>query len=175
MTTAPIIKRTYGNERNFGDVLYNPQTKSVFCNIELGFFGRTTLTLSKREDGGFDLLKNYKDKNGQEQVITLGKTFPAKRKDGTIVEGVTKGTLGLLKRFDKELGKNITDNSDALFITTHKLKENQKLGESNFVKIGFISGQFGIENQEQSNNAETQVNIQNDIDMDDIPEDQIPF
>lgn len=160
--------RTYGKERNFGDVIFNPQTKSVFCNIELGFFGRTTLTLIKREDGGFDLMKPYVDKQGQEQVAMIGKTFPAKRKDGTIVLDVTKGTLGLFKRYDKESKKNLIDNSDALFITTFKLKEPQKLGDTGLVKVGYISGQFGIEVAEQNNNTQEQTQ-QEYADTDDIP------
>ena len=162
------IKRTYGKERNFGDVIYNPQTKSVFCNIELGFFGRTTLTLIKREDGGFDLMKPYVDKQGQDQVAMIGKTFPAKRKDGTIILDVTKGTLGLFNRYDKESKKNLTDNSDALFITTFKLKEAQKLGDTGLLKVGYISGQFGIEVASEQNNN-TQEQTQEYIETDDIP------
>lgn len=165
------VKRTYGNERTFGDVIYNPHTKSVFCNIDLGFFGRTTLTLVKREDGAFDLLKPYTDKNGAEQVAIIGKTFPAKRKDGTIIEGVTKGTLGLFKKFDKEIEKNITDNSDALFITTHKLKENKPLGDSGLVKVGYISGRFGIEVNESDNTQNNEIPVV----YENINEEDIPF
>lgn len=163
--------RIYGKERNFGDVIYNPQTKSVFCNIDLGFFGRTTLTLVKREDGGFDLMKPYVDKQGQEQVAMVGKTFPAKRKDGTIVPDVTRGTFGLFKRYDKESKKNLTDNSDALFITTFKLRENQKLGDSGLLKVGYISGQFGIEVVESSNTQNGDIPVV----YEDISEEQIPF
>lgn len=167
------VKRVYGKERSLGDILYNPTTKSVFCNIELGFFGRTTLSLSKREDNGFDLLKNYKDKNGQEQIIILGKTFVAKKKDGSEIEGVTKGTLGLTKRYDKESNKNITDNSDALFLSTHKLKEPQKLGDSGLIKIGYLSGVFGIEIEEKSSSE--QKHATSDIEMNFIETDEIPF
>ena len=164
------IKRTYGKERNFGDVIYNPQTKSVFCNIELGFFGRTTLTLIKREDGGFDLMKPYVDKQGQDQVAMIGKTFPAKRKDGTIILDVTKGTLGLFKRYDKESKKNLTDNSDALFITTFKLKEAQKLGDTGLLKVGYISGQFGMEiDGEQTQKSD------NSYTYEDMTDEEIPF
>lgn len=162
------IKRLYGKERSFGDIIYNPHTKSVFCNIDLGFFGRTTLTLIKREDGAFDLMKPYMDKNGQEQVIMIGKTFPVKRKDGTIVESLTNGTLGLFKKYDKESKKNLIDNSDALFITTFKLKENQKLGDTGLLKVGYISGRFGIEeNNEDTYNTDTPAVYE--IDNDEIP------
>ena len=170
--TTNTTRRTYGKERTFGDIIYNPQTKSVFMNIDLGFFGRTTLTLVKREDGAFDLVKPYVDKNGNEQVVTIGKTFPAKKKDGTIVEGVTKGTLGLFKRYDKETKKNLTDNSDALFITTFKLKETQKLGDTGLVKVGYISGQFGIEVLKSDN---TQRNKEVPVVYDYADVDEIPF
>lgn len=170
--TTNTTRRTYGKERTFGDIIYNPQTKSVFMNIDLGFFGRTTLTLVKREDGAFDLVKPYVDKNGNEQVVTIGKTFPAKKKDGTIVEGVTKGTLGLFKRYDKETKKNLTDNSDALFITTFKIKEPQKLGDTGLVKVGYISGQFGIEVAESDN---TQNNKEVPVVYDYSADDEIPF
>lgn len=162
------VKRVYGNERALGDIIYNPTTKSVFMNIELGFFGRTTLTLVKREDAGFDLMKPYVDKNGTDQVVMIGKTFPAKRKDGTIIDGLTKGTLALLKKYNKEQNKMLNDNSDALFITTHKLKENQKLGESGLIKIGFVTGVFGLEiaSEQNSTNQEQQSEY---IETDDIP------
>ncbi len=166
--TTNTIKRNYGLERSFGDIIFNPQAKSVFCNIDLGFFGRTTLTLVKREDGAFDLVKPYVDKNGNEQVITIGKTFPVKKKDGTLVESITKGTLGLFKRYDKKTKKNLTDNSDALFITTFKLKEPQKLGDTGLLKVGYISGQFGIEVASEQNNN-TQEQTQEYIETDDIP------
>ncbi len=104
--TTTTTKRTYGTERTFGDIIYNPSTKSGFCSINLGFFGKTTVTLIKRsEDGCYDLMKSYKDRNGQEQIICVGKTFPVKKKDGSLVDGLTQGTLGLLKRYDAELKK----------------------------------------------------------------------
>lgn len=163
-------ERTYGQERTFGDIIYNPTTKSVFMNIDLGFFGRTTLTLVKREDGAFDLMKPYVDKQGQEQVAMIGKTFPSKRKDGTVVDGVTKGTLGLFKRYDKESKKSLTDNSDALFISTFKLKEPQKLGDTGLIKVGYVSGKFGIEtNEEQTQKSD------NSYTYEDMTDEEIPF
>ncbi|MFW2553669.1 hypothetical protein [Aliarcobacter butzleri] len=172
MATANKIKRTYGKERTFGDVIYNPQTKSVFCNIELGFFGRTTLTLVKREKegifDGFDLMKSF-IKEDQEQIVCVGKTFAARNEDGSIIEGITKGTFGLSKKYDKELTKNITDNSDALFITTHKLKEKKTLGDSGLLKIGYLSGQFGIEFSENKGTNNSQYISDEEIDEDEIP------
>ena len=150
--TTTTTKRTYGTEHTFGDIIYNPSTKSVFCSMNWGFFGKTTVTLIKRiEDGCYDLMKSYKDRNGQEQIICVGKTFPVKKKDGSIVEGLTQGTLGLLKRYDAEIKKEVTGSSDALFITTHKLKETKSLSDSGFIKVGYISGKFGIESIASSN------------------------
>lgn len=173
--TTTTTKRTYGTERTFGDIIYNPSTKSVFCSINLGFFGKTTVTLIKRsEDGCYDLMKSYKDRNGQEQIICVGKTFPVKKKDGSLVDGLTQGTLGLLKRYDAELKKEITDSSDALFITTHKLKENKSLGDSGFIKVGYLSGKFGIE-EVTSINGNTSENYVSESPTYDDDEEVIPF
>jgi len=153
MATNNKIKRTYGKERALGDIIYNPATKSVFCSMNLGFFGKKNITLIKRsDDGAYDLAVTY-TKNGEEQIAIVGKTFPSKRRDGAIVQGLTQGTLGLLKRYDSEKKKEVTDNSDALFITTHKLKESKPLGESGLLKVGFITGKFGIEDDIASNNG----------------------
>lgn len=150
------IKRSYGKERTFGDIIYNPQTRSVFCSINLGFFGKTTVTLVKRaEDGAYDLMKNYKDRNGQEQIVCVGKTFPSKKRDDSIVDGLTQGTLGLFQKYNAEKQKELTDSSDALFITTHKLKEPKAFGENGLKKIGYITGKFGIEDDIASNNGST--------------------
>jgi hypothetical protein len=161
--------RVYGNERTLGDIIYNPTTKSVFMSIELGFFGRTTLTLVKREDGAYDLMKPYVDKNGTDQVVMIGKTFVAKKKDGTIIDGLTKGTLALLKKYNKEQNKMLNDNSDALFITTHKLKENKPMGESGLIKVGFVTGVFGIEVSASEQNNTQEQNQNEYIETDDIP------
>lgn len=176
MSTAqqPKINRNYGKERGFGDIIYNPKTKSVFANIDLGFFGRTTVTLLKRDDGGFDLMKSYVDRDGNDQIVCIGKTFPATRRDGSQVNDMTKGTLGLLRRYDEVLRKEITDNSDALYITTHKLKEPKPLGDSGLSKVGFISGQFGIEIAEV-NNLGPRTSPQDEYPEDSIPDEEIPF
>lgn len=168
------VKRTYGKERTLGDIIYNPATKSVFCSINLGFFGKTTVTLVRRQDEGFDLMKSY-TKDNQEQVVCVGKTFPAKRQDGTIINDVTKGTLGLLKRYDAEKQKEVTDNSDALFITTHKLKEKKSIGQTGMLKIGYLTGVFGIEIAETSNISNVQQNVQENTIEEDFDESEIPF
>lgn len=175
--TQQKIKRSYGKERNLGDIIYNPQTKSVFCSFNLGFFGKKNITLIKRaDDGAYDLAVTY-TKNGEEQIAIVGKTFPAKKKDGSLINGLTQGTLGLLKRYDKELKKEITDNSDALFITTHKLKESKQLGESGMMKVGFITGKFGIEDDIASNNgvsSDSEPEYSNEVEYGDDGE-EIPF
>lgn len=174
---ANKIKRSYGKERTLGDIIYNPQTKSVFCSINLGFFGKKNITLIKRaDDGAYDLVVAYA-KNGEEHIATIGKTFPVKDRNGAVVDGLTQGTLGLLKRYDSEKRKEIIDSSDALFITTHKLKEKKVLGDSGLLKVGYISGRFGIEDDIASNNSASsqEENYQNDEPQYDDDGDEIPF
>lgn len=169
--------RIYGKERTLGDILYNPTTKVVFTSINLGFFGKKNITLVKQNDGGFDLMVS---KFNSDELIKIGKTFPAKKQDGNLIDGITKGTLGLLKRYDSELKKEVTDNSDALFISTHKLKEAKPLsGDSGLIKIGFLKGVFGLE-ADEARNEKTNENNQNnnttpDVSIDDIDLDEIPF
>lgn len=175
--TTTTTKRTYGTERTFGDIIYNPSTKSVFCSINLGFFGKTTVTLIKRsEDGCYDLMKSYVDNKGHEQIVKVGQTFPVKSQDNTVVEGLTQGTLGLFQKFDSVKQKELTDSSDALFITTHKLKEPKAFGEKGFKKVGYISGNFGIEQDVGSSNGNVPQNTgpADNPDLDDDGE-NIPF
>lgn len=104
MATTTTIKRTYGKERTLGDIIYNPNTKSVFCNINIGFFGSKTITLIKRaEDGCYDLMVS---KYNSEETVKIGQTFPVKDKSGNIIEGITKSTLGLLKDMTPRNKKN---------------------------------------------------------------------
>lgn len=154
------VARNYGIERNFGEVIYNPQTKVVLANIQLGMFGKFSFTLKKdNQYGGFDLLKPYKDRQGNEQVVKLGKLFPAKNKQGEIVEGINKGALSLLRQYDKKLEKEINNSNDCLIITTHKLKKEEPMGNSGWIKLGYITGQFGIEKPSQETSQDTQQNV----------------
>jgi hypothetical protein len=139
------IRRAYGAERNIGDILYNPDSKAVFARIDLGAFS-LSLSLTLREDKKtYDLYKSYMAKDGNFQLVKLGQTFPATRRDGSEVEGVSKATLGLYREYDKELKKELTRSNDALYITIIKLKEPKTLGESGLKKVGYITGVFGIE------------------------------
>ena len=140
------VKRTFGKERNLGDIVYNPQTKSVFCNIQLGFFTKT-INLVKRQDNCYDIVVS---KFNSEETIKIGQTFPVTKKDGSTVEGLTQTKIGLFKRYDSQKGKEVTDTSDALFLTTHKLKEPKEIGTKGFQKVGFITGKFGIELVEET-------------------------
>ena len=86
--------------------------------------------------------------------------------------------MGLLKRYDSELRKEVTDNSDALFISTHRLKENKPLGDSGMLKIGFLKGVFGLELNEsgdENDNEQSQNNTTQNLSIDDIDEKDIPF
>lgn len=150
-------KRSYGKERNLGDIIYNPQNRSVFCNINLGFFGQKTITLHKREDGCYDLMVS---KYNSEETIKIGQTFPKKDNDGKVIEGITQATFGLLTKYDGDKEKNVTDSSDALFIATHKLKEPKLIGDKGFKKVGYITGRFGIEYDIASNSDSSSENVQ---------------
>ncbi len=170
-------KRIYGKERTLGDIIYNPATNSTFTTINLGFFGKKSFALVEQNDG-FDIMV----KTNSEELVKIGKTFLAKKQDGTLINGVTKGTLGLLKRYNSELRKEVTDNSDALFISTHLLKEAKPIGNDGLLKIGFLKGVFGleIESNEVPNETQTPTPTQKKsnipaINIDDIDEDELPF
>lgn len=171
-TTQP--KRSYGIERTLGDIILNKDNNSVFCNVEGGFFGRVTLSVAKdKEHGGYVFSKSYTTKDGQEASFVVGRTFPVKDKGGSIVEGLTQGLFGLIKEYDATTQKSLTSNKDALQITTHKLKEHKKLGDSNLYKVGYLTGRFCIEKVEQSTSAAedfapTEPTI-------DIQDEEIPF
>lgn len=137
------IKRVYGKRKTIGDIIHNKETGITFCRIQAGFFGYHTINLVKQNDGSFVIEKQY-FVDGEYKTVKIGKTFPAKDKLGNDVEGITQAALGLGTTWDKELGKNITDVTDALFITTHLLKNEESINE-NLTKVGWVSGQFGIE------------------------------
>jgi len=139
---ANAIKRVYGKERTLADIVYNPKTKTVFAKLNMGFFGSKTVNFSLREDGCYDILVS---KYNSEETVKIGQTFPVYNQDKQAIEGLTKATLGLLKRYDAVKQKEITDSSDALFITTHKLKEPKEFGTQGFKKVGYVTGVFGIE------------------------------
>lgn len=166
------IKRTFGKERNLGDIIHNPKTNSVFCSINLGFFGKKTINFVKRkEDGCYNIMVS---KYNSEETIKVGQTFPVKRQDKTIVEGLTQTTLGLFSTYDNVKKKELTNSSDALFLTTHRLREPEPFGDKGFRKVGYVTGRFGIEDDIASNNGSTTQasSLQDDLDDD---EQEIPF
>lgn len=165
------IQRNYGKERALGDILYNPNTKSVFTSLDFGFLGKHNFTLSKNADGSFDLLKSYKDKSGNDQILKFGKLFPVKNKEGIPIEGIRKGSFGLFKSYDKETQKNYTQNNDCVILTSHKLKESKNLGESGFLKVGYITGVFAIEQTQTTSNKEV-----DEVDTEEYTQsDEMPF
>lgn len=139
------ISRAYGKEQTFGDIIYNKENKTVFTVFEFGFAGRVLVNLVQNSEGTYDLIKPYIDKNGQPQTVKLGRTFKAERRDGSVVEGLTNTALGLSTVYDKELEKNITSTNNGIWITTHKLREMQPTSNPNIVRVGYITGRFGIE------------------------------
>lgn len=178
MATATQIKRIYGVERTIGDIIHNRENNSVFVNIEGGFFGRATVSLTKdTQHGGYNLLRTYKTKDGAEGTFTAGKTFPVKDKNGNVVEGLTQGRLGLLREFNKEANKELVVDNDMLQITTHKLKsENHKrLGESNLYKVGYITGRFVIEAPQEQSAAGDFASTESEHPTIDVTDEEIPF
>lgn len=143
------IKRNYGKDRTLGDIIYNPNTGSVFCKIELGFFSKT-INLKKREDGCYDILVS---KFNSEETVKIGQTFPVRKQDNSVVEGLSQSTLGLFSAYDSVKQKTLSKTEDALFITTHKLKEPKAIGDKGFLKVGWITGNFGIEIADASSNS----------------------
>lgn len=170
------VKRVYGKERYIGNVVFDEENKKVFIRIELGFFGRQDFELVKNEDETFNIIKTIFNKTeNSSKDITFGKLFPAKNKEGQIVQGISKGSLGLLKEFNKEAQKNMIVNNDVLLISTHKLKEKVKLGDSNFWKIGYIKGIFGLEENNENSNYENEEPIETDFKNLEILDEEIPF
>ena len=150
MNTAKIT-RNYGQERTLGDILLNKENNSVFATLEFGFFGTVTIGLTKdKENGGYTITKSYKTKEGQLASFNLGKTFPVKDKSGNVVEGITQGLFGLLREYDSATQKTLTKNNDGLQLTTHRLKEPKQLGDTNFMKVGWITGKFCVEKTQDS-------------------------
>jgi hypothetical protein len=177
------IRRAYGVERTFGDILLNPQTKSVFARIDLGAFSLSLSFVRRSDKKTYDLFKSYVAKDGTAQLVKLGQTFPATRRDGSEVENVSRATIGLFRQYDKELKKELTRSNDALFINVIKLKEPKVLGESGLQKVGFITGVFGIElegdNAKAANNGDANNAGANDYAPDEsqqvVQDDEIPF
>lgn len=168
------IKRVYGKERNVGNILFDKESKKVLMEINLGFFGRQSFDLVKNEDETFNITKTiFNTTENSSRTITFGKLFPAKTKDGQNVQGICKGSLGLLKEYDKEAKKNLVSNNDVLIIATHKLKEEIQLGESSLFKIGYITGLFGIEESGNSNHYEEDTGV--DPKSLEILNEEIPF
>jgi hypothetical protein len=164
------ITRAYGKEQNFGDILYSKKTKEIFTTINLGFAGSKTITLKRNENGTFDLSTPYY-KDSKRIDFKLGKTFPITDKSGNVVAGLTKGTLSLSTTYDKELGKNISVNNNCLYITTHKLSTNKDIN-SDLVKVGWLTGQFGIEidsNTTKDTTSTINPPIEDIVDMEEVP------
>ncbi len=162
------VKRNYGLERNLGDIIFNKNNRTVFCKMTIGFFN-TTIGLVQRKDGCYDLTKNIGN-NLNPNIVKIGQTFCVKNKKNEVVEGLTQTALPLVSGWDKETEKILNSNSDALFITTHKLKEPVTLKNGEFIKVGYITGTFGIEDNGIQGDETVDKNMPEiDIDGDEIP------
>jgi hypothetical protein len=144
MSDTKKVKRVYGKETTIGDIILNKETNSIFFSIEMGFMGRKTINLVKNESGQYDMFGSYMTKETNEPIMfSIGKTFQVQDKEKNIVDGLTQGKISLSTTYSKELEKNIFSDENALFITTHQLKEEKKINDS-LVKIGWVVGQLGI-------------------------------
>ena len=99
-----MTNRNYSKERTFGDIVYNIKTETVFFNIDMGFMGKKSINLVQNQEGTYDMFATY-FKDGKPQMYKMGKTFQVKNKEGQIIEGITKGTIGLRTSYDKTIFK----------------------------------------------------------------------
>lgn len=184
MANNKKVERVFGLERGLGDIIYDKTTKEVYVWFNLGFFGSHKILLVLNQEGTYDLVKTYQ-KGDEVGTVKLGKTFQATDANNKPVEGITQTTLGLATLYDNINKRNVTGTNDALFITTHKLKERKNINE-NLVKIGYIKGRYGIEVEAKNTTEEktvpqTEQKTQNQQPVEqnnpqiEIDEDEIPF
>ncbi len=153
-TSSTRVQRLYGISRSLGDVLQNSQSKDEWVNLDFGFLGLQRFAL-KKEGNEFALLKSYKDNEGNDKSFSLGKLFEVKDKSNNAT-GLYSGSFGLYRIYSKDLNKQVTLNNDCVVLTLHFLKEPRKLGESEVLKIGYITGQFAIEQEKISRGKENE-------------------
>ena len=163
------VKRNYGLERNLGDIIYNKKDRTVFCKMSIGFFS-ATVGLVQRKDGCYDITKNIGTKK-EPNIVKIAQTFVVKNKKDVVVEGLTQTMLPLISGWNKNTKKIENSNADGLSITTHKLKESVSLKDGEFIKVGYITGNFAIEVTGDQNKSKT-TNMPPEVDIDD---DEIPF
>jgi len=136
------VERNFGNERDFGDVLETKEGK-LFATIKAGFFQKKIglVERSEEEGGGYDVTaRNY----STNEDIVIGRTFPNKKKDGTVQKYVQDLTLPLFTVYSKEDRKDINAKEDSLYLRIVFLENTKQINE-NLTKVAFIKGQYGIE------------------------------
>jgi hypothetical protein len=170
------IKRHYGKERSFGDVFFNKSTKKVSASLNFGFtMGTLYLVFKKnKEDGGFDLFKEVFTKDGEKKEFPIGRAFKRTKSDGGIVDGQFSFTIPLTVVWDKETQKELSSNNDAIYLKMVQLKERKSINDD-VDKIAFITGQFGIEinDDDFSSNTDTKKtpSVDTSTSADDIDDD----
>jgi hypothetical protein len=168
------VKRVYGKEFTVGDIIFNKKENTVYFIVNAGFFGIHKVILVKNNEGTYNMIKPYITKDGSAGIVNIGKTFPVTNKNGTVVEGITQGSLGLSTSWDKEKGKELTDNRNVLYFTTHRLKESKNINES-IIQVGYVKGKFGIEADSEmvESIAETESKVESTIVVE--VEEELPF
>lgn len=158
------VKRYYGVERTFGDIIHDNRSNETSARIFVGALGMMELVFSRRDDGLFDISKVYY-KDRERKLMSLGQSFHVKNKRKEIVEGLSQFPLALLSSYDKELESKIMSNEDCLILTIHKLKKQIKIGENQEkTKLGYLTGRFAIEQV-----IPNETSAANEKDQDEIP------
>jgi|SaaInlV_120m_DNA_4_1040238.scaffolds.fasta_scaffold02615_5 hypothetical protein len=139
------IERNFGNEREFGEVFKNTETGKISATLNVGFFQKRIVLQEREEDKGYDVV--VKDFRAEKDIV-VGRTFPNRKKDGTTQEFVQDLTLPLYEEYNKEASKNYKMKNDALYLRIIFLRNEKTLSEKT-QKIGFIKGQFGIEEKNE--------------------------
>jgi len=142
--------KKYSSKINLGQIKQFASNESIIWELNAGFFGKKTYTLKPKEDGTYDIFIGVFHKDEDKfKDIKIGQTFPVKNREGEIVEGLTQTTLALTSSYDAELKKEVYDDTNALYITTHLLKEPKVISDK-VSQIGWVDGSFGITQAEET-------------------------
>jgi len=139
----------YSSKINLGQIKQFTSNESIIWELNAGFFGKKTYTLKPKDDGTYDISIGVFSKDiNKFKDIKIAQTFHVKNKEGQIVEGLTQTTLALTSSYDAELKKEVYDDSNAIYITTHLLK-NPKVISDKVSQIGWVDGSIGITQVEE--------------------------
>jgi hypothetical protein len=139
------MERFYSKTRRCCDILRNKNTGVIFAKIELGVLPPLNIVFEHKDEDTYKVFKKIYTRDNTEKLISLGETFPVKRKD-VIVPGKSQTGLSLSTTYDNETKTTKLDKANQLFITTHScdiVTINDTLE-----KIGYMTSCFGVEKPE---------------------------